>query len=103
MAKIYDRVYTIGCFDWFHYGHERLLQRLKKRGKFLIVGIHDDDSLEKLKNLNPTDHQDIKTRMVNVKKYADIVYVVPDKDPTFYLNCSMSSTDKKKCLLYESG
>ena len=100
MDKNYDRIYTIGCFDWFHYGHEKLLKRLKACGNVLVVGIHDDDSLEKLKNLEPTDHQDIKTRMANVKKYADIVYVIPDKNPTFFLDCIILPTDNKENACY---
>ncbi len=91
----YERIYTIGCFDWFHYGHQNLLERMRKRGKQIIVGIHDDHSFEQLKNLKPTDHENIKKRMTNVKKYADIVYVVPDKDPTFFLDCVIRNDDTK--------
>ena len=46
---MYNTVYTVGCFDWFHKGHEILLNTLKTYGKKLIVGIHDDSSLEQLK------------------------------------------------------
>ena len=98
--KKYDRIYTIGCFDWFHYGHIRLLNRLKDNCNTLIVGVHDDDSIEKLKNLEPKDHQQIKERMANVKKYADIVYIIPDTDPTFFLNCIIRDDDNKETACY---
>lgn len=99
----YERIYTIGCFDWFHYGHEKLLKRMKAMGKTIIVGIHDDVSLEQLKNLSPLDHQDLKTRMENVKKYADIVYSIPDKDPTFYLKCVVNDLDNKENACFVRG
>ena len=28
-----DRVYTVGCFDLFHNGHIRLLQRMRSLGR----------------------------------------------------------------------
>ena len=83
----FDRVYTIGCFDWFHHGHEKLLERLRKYGKQVIVGVHDDNSLIKLKNLKSGEYESFKTRMKNVKKFADVVYVIPHTDPTFFIEC----------------
>lgn len=100
---MYDRVYTIGCFDWFHFGHEKLLNTLKTYGTQVIVGIHDDISFEQLKNLKPEEHQDIKTRMANAKKIVDIVYVVPDKDPTHFLNCVILDCDNKENACYIRG
>ena len=28
-----DKVYTVGCFDLFHHGHERLIERMRQLGK----------------------------------------------------------------------
>ena len=36
-----DNVYTVGCFDLFHYGHIHLFERMASIGKSLIVGVHD--------------------------------------------------------------
>lgn len=36
-----DKVYTIGCFDLFHYGHVQLINRMRELGKKVIVGVHD--------------------------------------------------------------
>jgi bifunctional ADP-heptose synthase (sugar kinase/adenylyltransferase) len=36
-----DNVYTVGCFDLFHYGHIHLFERMGSIGKTLIVGVHD--------------------------------------------------------------
>ena len=66
-----DKVYTIGCFDLFHYGHVNLIQRMRKLGKKVIVGVHDSRSIYKLKNRVPVDSTE--KRMLNVKTVADEV------------------------------
>ena len=80
---MYDNVYSIGCFDFLHAGHIKILTYMRKKGKKLIVGIHDDNSLEKLKNLKKHEHESVKVRMSKVKKYVDVVYVINNVDPTF--------------------
>lgn len=37
------KVITYGTFDLFHYGHQKLLERAKALGDYLIVGITSDD------------------------------------------------------------
>ncbi len=37
------KVITYGSFDLFHYGHQRLLERAKALGDYLIVGVTSDD------------------------------------------------------------
>jgi len=81
----YDEVYSIGCFDFFHEGHQTILKFMKYRGKKVIVGVHDDKSIEELKNIKKHQHQPIEKRIENVKTIADIVFVVTDKDPTLYI------------------
>ena len=39
----------------------------------MIVGVHSNESVLKLKNLVPTDN--LETRMENIKKFADQVSV----------------------------
>lgn len=87
-----DKVYTIGCFDLFHEGHVKLFQRLRKLGKQIIVGVHDSRSIFQLKKRVPID--DTYTRMMNVKKYADVVYCVHGTDPTPYLHCMFDETEE---------
>ena len=45
-------VLTYGTFDLLHYGHIRLLERAKKLGDFLIVGITADDFDKKRGKIN---------------------------------------------------
>ena len=102
-SKKYKKIYTIGCFDWFHYGHRNLLNRMKKYGDYIIVGVHDDKSIEQLKNLEPHEHENVYTRMDNVKTFADLVYVIPHRDPTFFLNNVISDDDNKKNSCFIRG
>ena len=99
----YKYVYTIGCFDQFHKGHNILLNKMKKEGDILIVGVHDDTSIEKLKNLTPDMHNTIVERMNDVKKIADIVYVIPDTNPTEYIKNIIFKDSNKENSCYIRG
>jgi len=85
------KVYTIGCFDLFHRGHQNALMSLREFGYFIVAGIHDDESYFKLKNKYTIDN--LETRMKNVKPYVDQLYVIPHTDPTPFLKCMVSEQD----------
>ena len=42
-------VFTNGCFDLFHIGHLRYLEKAKALGDFLVVGVNSDSSVQRLK------------------------------------------------------
>jgi len=42
-------VFTNGCFDLIHYGHIQYLQKAKKLGDWLVLGLNSDASVKKLK------------------------------------------------------
>jgi rfaE bifunctional protein nucleotidyltransferase chain/domain len=42
-------VFTNGCFDLLHSGHVRLLERARREGDFLVVGLNSDRSVGQLK------------------------------------------------------
>ena len=46
-------IITFGTFDLFHLGHINLLQRAKKLGNRLIVGISTDEHIKEHKNTEP--------------------------------------------------
>lgn len=79
----YEKVYTIGCFDLLHRGHRNLFRTMRSIGDQIIVGVHSDESIFKLKNKWPIEP--LAKRMQNIKKYADIVFAIPDTDPTPYI------------------
>ncbi len=42
-------VFTNGCFDILHAGHVRYLQEARSFGDVLVIGVNDDDSIQRLK------------------------------------------------------
>lgn len=45
-------VYVDGGFDLFHAGHCELLKETKKLGDYVLVGIHDDQTIHRIKGAN---------------------------------------------------
>lgn len=45
-------IYVDGTFDLFHVGHIEFLKRAKELGDFLVVGIHDDQTVNAIKGVN---------------------------------------------------
>lgn len=43
------KVLTFGVFDYFHYGHLKLLQRCKNKGDYLIVAVQKGEEIYKTK------------------------------------------------------
>ena len=75
-----ETIFTIGCFDYMHVGHESILDNLKNSCKNLVIGIHDDNSLKKIKNL---DHvQDVSIREKNVRLFTSNTFIIYSIDPT---------------------
>ena len=59
------KVITYGTYDLFHYGHQRLLERAKKLGDYLIVGVTTDDFDKKRGKINV--QQSLMERIESVK------------------------------------
>ncbi|OEU09960.1 SPX-domain containing nucleotidyltransferase [Fragilariopsis cylindrus CCMP1102] len=59
------KVYTIGCFDLFHRGHQNVLLSLREFGAYVI----------------------------NLKPFADQIYVIPSTDPLQYIQSMVSDQD----------
>ncbi|EDQ86129.1 uncharacterized protein MONBRDRAFT_38560 [Monosiga brevicollis MX1] len=85
------KVFSIGCFDLFHRGHENMLRMLREFGTFVVVGVHDDESYFKLKN-KKTIHN-TQQRVEHVKNFADMVFVIPDTNPTPWIRAMVSKQD----------
>ncbi|KAJ1981927.1 choline phosphate cytidylyltransferase [Dimargaris xerosporica] len=45
-------VYVDGAFDLFHLGHIEFLRRAKALGQYLLVGVHDDPTINAIKGAN---------------------------------------------------
>lgn len=69
------KVITYGTYDLLHYGHIRLLERAKKLGDYLIVGVTSDEFDRKRGKINVK--QSLMERIENVKRtgLADLIVV----------------------------
>ena len=69
------KVITYGTFDLLHYGHIRLLERAKRLGDYLIVGVTSDDFDRSRGKINV--HQSMTDRVKAVREtgLADEVIV----------------------------
>jgi cytidyltransferase-like protein len=47
------RVWVDGCFDLFHFGHANAFRQARSLGDYLIVGIHTDEEVERVKGAPP--------------------------------------------------
>ncbi|MCG6870778.1 MAG: adenylyltransferase/cytidyltransferase family protein [Gammaproteobacteria bacterium] len=100
---MFERIYSVGCFDHFHKGHKALFARMRKLGKVIIIGIHDDASLKELKGLRPAHHDDLSTRIENIRPFIDLVFIVPSTDPTRALRSILRSDDNLESACYVRG
>lgn len=74
-------VFTNGCFDILHAGHVSYLQKARKLGDVLIVGLNSDDSVRNLKGQNrPINSQD--DRALILASLACVSYVVVFNEDT---------------------
>lgn len=69
------KVITYGTFDLFHYGHQRLLERAKKLGDYLIVGVTTDDFDKKRGKINVQQSLMERIESVRATGLADEIIV----------------------------
>jgi glycerol-3-phosphate cytidylyltransferase len=70
-------VLTYGTFDLFHFGHLKLIERLRALGDRLIVGVSTDEFNEKKgkRSFMPYDH---RAQILGALKQVDLV--IPEHD-----------------------
>lgn len=100
---MYEKIYTIGCFDFFHQGHINLFKNMRLYGKKLYVGIHDDFSLEKLKKLTKNQHESLNIRINKLKPYVDYIFIIPSTNPSQYLENIINKNDNMINSCYIRG
>lgn len=69
------KVITYGTFDLFHYGHQRLLERAKNLGDYLIVGVTTDDFDKKRGKINVKQSLMERIESVRATGLADEIIV----------------------------
>ncbi|KAJ1267803.1 hypothetical protein BS78_07G086100 [Paspalum vaginatum] len=68
-------VYIDGAFDLFHAGHVEILRSARQFGDFLLVGIHDDQSIRDRRGYYPIMHLHERTLSVLACRYVDEVII----------------------------
>jgi len=75
-------VFTNGCFDILHLGHQAYLKESRALGDFLIVAINSDESVKLLKGSGrPINGQDLRSKNLMNLKFVDAVAVFSEKTP----------------------
>src|SRR5271154_1536384 len=73
-------VATNGCFDLLHFGHVSYLQRAKRLGDLLVVGLNGDQSGCKLKGLGrPLVPQQQRPKVIAALACVDAVVIFPER------------------------
>ncbi|ELF2320981.1 D-glycero-beta-D-manno-heptose-7-phosphate kinase [Campylobacter lari] len=75
-------VFTNGCFDIVHYGHIKYLEKAKKLGDILVVGLNSDESVKRLKgNSRPINLEFQRACMLASMYFVDYVVIFNDDTP----------------------
>lgn len=75
-------VFTNGCFDLLHVGHVRYLQKAKRLGDVLIVGLNTDHSVKLIKGENrPIIPQKERAEVLASLGFVDYVVLFNEPDP----------------------
>ncbi|NIS59762.1 MAG: D-glycero-beta-D-manno-heptose 1-phosphate adenylyltransferase [Proteobacteria bacterium] len=75
-------VFTNGCFDILHIGHIRCLEKAKKEGDILIVGLNSDRSIRSLKGPSrPFTPEAERAEVLSALACVDYVVIFDEPDP----------------------
>jgi len=75
-------VFTNGCFDLLHVGHVHCLERARRRGDCLVVGINSDASMQKMKGpRRPIVPEKERAEVLAAVACVDWVTIFEEPDP----------------------
>lgn len=75
-------VFTNGCFDLLHVGHVTYLERARRFGQRLVVGLNTDNSVRRLKGPErPLIRQDDRARVLAALASVDAVVLFDEDTP----------------------
>ncbi len=75
-------VFTNGCFDILHAGHVQYLQKAKRFGDLLIVGLNSDRSTRKLKGPGrPVNSERDRAQVLGALSCVDYVSIFNEDTP----------------------
>lgn len=75
-------VFTNGCFDILHAGHIKYLNKAKKLGEILIIGLNSDSSVKRLKGkTRPINSQNSRALLLSALEFVDFVVIFDEDTP----------------------
>ena len=75
-------VFTNGCFDILHYGHVMYLEKARRTGDCLIVGINSDLSVKRIKGPHrPVVNEFDRARVLAGLESVDFVAIFNEETP----------------------
>jgi D-beta-D-heptose 7-phosphate kinase/D-beta-D-heptose 1-phosphate adenosyltransferase len=75
-------VFTNGCFDLLHPGHLEVLERSRKMGDCLFVGVNTDESVKRLKGSSrPVQTLESRTAILSSLRCVDCVVPFAEDTP----------------------
>ena len=74
-------VFTNGCFDIIHAGHVKYLEKAKKLGHVLIVGLNSDRSVSKIKPGRPVNNEKNRAAVLAALEMVDYVTIFNEATP----------------------
>ena len=75
-------VFTNGCFDILHTGHVTYLEKAKKLGSILVVGVNSDASVKRLKGPSrPVNSEKDRVQVLKALRCVDRVVVFGEDTP----------------------
>lgn len=75
-------VFTNGCFDILHAGHVNYLDRARRHGDVLIVGLNSDESVRRLKGSNrPVVNEVDRATVLDALRSVDYVCIFGEDTP----------------------
>ncbi|MCK5084085.1 MAG: adenylyltransferase/cytidyltransferase family protein [Candidatus Pacebacteria bacterium] len=77
-------VCTIGSWDMLHIGHLRYLNKAKKQGDILVVGVDSDKAIKTYKknSLRPVIPEEERMEMLSYQHFVDYVTLIDDVSET---------------------
>lgn len=75
-------VFTNGCFDLLHAGHVTLLEKSRRLGDLLIVGLNSDASVRRIKGpKRPLVNEKLRAKVLAGLSCVDYVTLFPEDTP----------------------
>lgn len=75
-------VFTNGCFDLLHPGHIDYLQKARKLGDILVIGLNSDSSITKLKGAaRPINDINFRKKMLSAYDFVDYIIEFEQETP----------------------